>query len=167
MKDLIIRPARIDEIEILREFEQGVIAAERPFDATLKDGQILYYDLRKLIESPDAEVLVAEIDGALVGSGYALEKKAEDYLKHETYAYLGFMYVVPHQRGRGVNRAITDALLGWATKRGLTEIRLEVYIDNAAARKAYEKAGFTAHMLEMRFSQETLASAKIHNENES
>ena len=34
----------------------------------------------------------------------------------------------------------------------VTELRLDVYINNIAAIKAYEKAGFTSHMIEMRMS---------------
>lgn len=151
---MIIREAKIEEIETLLEFEQGIVAAERPFDSTLKDGEIHYYDLAKLIESPISAVLVAELDGKLIGSGYALEKEAKDYLKHEKYAHLGFMYVKPEHRGKGVNQKVLDALINWAKTRGLTEVRLEVYNENLSAIKAYEKAGFTPNLLEMRMEIE-------------
>jgi ribosomal protein S18 acetylase RimI-like enzyme len=147
---LIVRQAKIEEIETLLEFEQGIVTAERPFNPTLKEGEIHYYDLAKLIESPRSSVFVAEIGGELVASGYVLEKETADYLKHARYAYLGFMYVKPEHRGKGVNQKILDALLNWAKQRGLTEIRLEVFSENQSAIKAYEKAGFKALMLEMR-----------------
>lgn len=147
---MIVRHAKIEEIETLLEFEQGIVAAERPFDSTLKDGEIHYYDLAKLIESSLSAVFVAELDGELIGSGYALEKEAKDYLKHEKYAHLGFMYVKQEHRGKGVNQKILDALINWAKERGLTEVRLEVYSVNQSAIKAYEKAGFTPNLLEMR-----------------
>lgn len=147
---MIIREAKIEEIETLLEFEQGIVAAERPFDSTLKDGEIHYYDLAKLIESTLSVVFVVELDGELIGSGYALEKEAKDYLKHEHYAHLGFMYVKPEHRGKGVNQKVLDALINWAKEHGLTEIRLEVYNENLSAIKAYEKAGFTPNLLEMR-----------------
>jgi len=37
-----------------------------------------------------------------------------------------------------------------AFSRGVTEMRLEVYRDNLAAIKAYEKAGFSELLIEMR-----------------
>lgn len=150
MKDMIIRAARAVEIDILLSFEQGIVAAERPFDSTLKEGEIHYYDLAYLIETPIAEVVVAEIDGQVVGSGYALIKEAKPYLKHTHYAYLGFMYVKPEYRGRGINRAILEALQDWAISQNIREIRLEVYEENIVAKKAYEKAGFKGNLLEMR-----------------
>lgn len=150
MKNLIVRPAQKDEIDTLIEFEQGIVAAERPFDSTLKEGEIHYYDLIHLIESPIAEVVVAEMDGELVGSGYALIKEAKPYQKHTHYAYLGFMYVKPEYRGQGINKAILDALKQWAISKNIKEIRLEVYDENLVAKKAYEKAGFKGNLLEMR-----------------
>lgn len=152
MENLIIRKAEIDEIDTLLEFEQGIVEAERPFDSTLKEGEIHYYDLAELINSPEAEVLVAVIDDEIVGSGYAQVRKADEYLKHERFAYLGFMYVKPEQRGKRVVQQILDALKEWAVSRGINEIRLEVYNANEAALKAYEKAGFKAHILEMRMA---------------
>ena len=60
------------------------------------------------------------------------------------------MYVEPAHRGKGVSDAIIRRLIDWAREGGLAEIRLEVYPGNAAAIRAYEKAGFAPHMLEMR-----------------
>lgn len=147
---MIVRQAKIEEIETLLEFEQGIVTAERPFNPCLKEGEIHYYDLAKLIESPQSSVFVAELDDELIASGYVLEKEAVDYLKHDRYAYLGFMFVKPEHRGKGVNQKILDALLNWAKERGLTEIRLEVFSENQPAIKAYEKAGFKSLLLEMR-----------------
>lgn len=147
---MIIRKAKIEELETLLEFERGIVVAERPMNPCLKDGEIHYYDLAKLVESDVCGVFVAELDGELIASGYALEKEAKDYEKHEKYAHLGFMFVKPEHRGKGVNQKILDALLDWAKRRNLTEIRLEVYSENASAIKAYQKAGFAPHLLEMR-----------------
>lgn len=47
------------------------------------------------------------------------------------------MYVKPEHRGKGINQKVLDALLNWAKKRGLTEIRLEVYNENQSAIKVW------------------------------
>ncbi|HEY0457570.1 MAG TPA: GNAT family N-acetyltransferase [Pyrinomonadaceae bacterium] len=150
MEVLIVRKAEFSEIDILLEFEQDIIEAERPFDSTLKEGKIHYYDLERLVLSPDSAVFVAVTGDEIVGSGYARSRKAENYLKHEKFAYLGFMYVKPEHRGKGVNRRILEALEDWSAAQDITELRLEVYNDNSVAVKAYEKAGFKANLLEMR-----------------
>ena len=60
------------------------------------------------------------------------------------------MYVVPEHRGKGVNRKIVEVLETWSAARGVTELRLEVYVENAAAILAYDKSGYVGHVLEMR-----------------
>jgi GNAT superfamily N-acetyltransferase len=60
------------------------------------------------------------------------------------------MYVEPAHRGKGINQMIIAALKTWAYSRNVTELRLDVYHGNATAIKAYEKAGFTSHMINMR-----------------
>ncbi|RPD41745.1 GNAT family N-acetyltransferase [Chitinophaga barathri] len=150
MEEIKIREATVNDLDILLTFEQGIVAAERPFDSTLKDGEIHYYDIAAMIYEPHISVVVAELGGKIIGSGYARIDDAKPYLKHAQYAYLGFMYVAPEFRGKGVNRLITENLKEWARGRGLTEMRLEVYADNEPAMRAYEKVGFTRHLLEMR-----------------
>ena len=150
MQEIKIRTATHADLETLYRFEQGVITAERPFDPTIKKGNIRYYDIEKMMDDPNTELLVAELHGLLIGCGYAWIENAKTYLQHQQHAYLGFMYVDPAHRGKGVNKLIVDALKAWSLSRNITEIRLEVYYGNTAAIKAYEKAGFSKHMIEMR-----------------
>jgi ribosomal protein S18 acetylase RimI-like enzyme len=150
MKGLHIRKACINDLDTLLSFEQGVIATERPFDPTLKNDPTRYYDIEKMIGSPDVELLVADLDGTVIASGYARIENAKPYLQHQQHAYLGFMYVLPAHRGKGINKKIIDALAAWSLARNITELRLDVYQHNEAAIKAYERAGFSRHMLAMR-----------------
>ena len=152
MEKVTIRPATPDDLETLLRFEQGIIRAERPFDPTLREDPIHYYSLPELLASPQAAVLVAEHRQQIVGSGYARILPAKEYHRHERYAYLGFMYVEPGRRGQGLNGLLVEALRQWAVAQGLTELRLEVYADNQPAIRAYEKAGFGGHLLEMRMA---------------
>jgi GNAT superfamily N-acetyltransferase len=147
---ITIRKAKTTDLETLLRFEQGVISTERPFDPTLKEGHLHYYDIRAMIAANDVELLVAELDGVVIGSGYARIEASKPYLKHPVHAYLGFMYVDPAHRGKGINKMIIAELKVWARSRNVTELRLDVYHGNANAIKAYEKAGFTQHMINMR-----------------
>lgn len=149
-EEIKIRPAVPGDLETLLVFEQGVIGSERPFDVTLGQGEIHYYDLAAMITAQYIELLVAEINGELVGSGYARIEDAKPYLRHKQHAYLGFMYVDPEHRGKGINRMIIEALEKWSASKGITELRLDVYDENSPAIKAYEKAGFERHLLNMR-----------------
>ena len=156
MDQVITRKATVADLEELYRFEQGVIAAERPYDSTLKKGTIYYYDLTEMLKDSAVEIIVAEINGKIIGSGYARIEEAKPYLRHAQHAYLGFMYVDPGYRGKGVNRKVIEALKIWAVSQNVKEFRLEVYFDNTAAIKAYEKTGFSKHMIEMRLNLEEL-----------
>lgn len=150
MSEITVRVATLNDLDTLLRFEQGIIATERPYDPTLKQDPINYYDLEAYIESSEVEVVVAVVNDEVVGSGYALIKDSKPYEDHGRYTYLGFMFVEEAFRGRGINKMIIDKLKEWAVVKGLREIRLEVYSENINAVKAYEKVGFKAHMLEMR-----------------
>lgn len=150
--DVRIRSAKQDDLPVLKAFEQGIIAAERPFDHTIQPDPVSYYDIGEMIDSNEAEVAVVEIDGEIVASGYARKKPSRHYIVHSHHAYLGFMYVRPDARGQGLNQLLIDHLLGWAKAKGLTEIRLTVYPGNEPALRAYEKAGFAPYILEMRMN---------------
>ena len=150
MENAHIRDAVPEDLPTLLAFEQELIKAERPFDPTIKPDPVNYYDIADYITSNDVKVAVALVGNTLVGSGYALRKKARPYLDHDDYAYLGFMYVEPEFRGKGINQLIIQYLKDWAHGQGLSEVRLTVYQDNLSAIKAYEKSGFKSHINEMR-----------------
>jgi GNAT superfamily N-acetyltransferase len=150
MDRIIIRKAVAADLDTLFEFEQGIITTERPFDNTLKEGEIHYYDLAAMIAADNIQLLVAQCGDEVVGSGYARIENVKNYLKHSKHAYLGFMYVKPTFRGKGVNKMILDGLKSWCREKKITEMRLEVYEENADAVKAYEKAGFKPLLTWMR-----------------
>ncbi len=150
----VIRRASLADLETLRRFEQGIIAAERPYDPTIRQGDVQYYDIGALIVSPDAYVALAERGGAAVGCGFARKSPSRSCEEPPFHAYVGLMFVAPEHRGGGVSAALLAALKDWARATGLFEIRLEVYPGNAPAMRAYRKSGFEPHMLEMRLRLE-------------
>lgn len=154
MDEIVLRPAVYEDMNSLLEFEQGVIAAERPFEPTLKAGAVNYYDIDEMIRSENIKLVVALIDQELIGCGYALKEKGKPFQKFEHFAYIGFMFVKPQHRGKGVSKKILQDLTQWAKSENINEIRLDVYGDNMAAVRAYEKAGFSKHLVHMRLDLE-------------
>lgn len=150
MENIQIRPANLNDLPMLLEFQQGVVDWERPYDPTIANDPVFYYDIKNLILDKEAIALVATVDGRPIACGIGMEKDARHYLRHKTYAYLGLMFTHPDYRGQGINAKIIEALKTWAEKKGLKEIRLTVYEENHLAIKAYEKMGFKKHISEMR-----------------
>lgn len=146
----ITRSATNGDLPKLSEFLQSLVDAERPFDSTLKEGEIFYYDIQNLIIDKATEVLVVDNGNQIIGCGYAQIRTAKAYEKHESFGYLGFMFVSPEFRGKGISNLLLNDLKKWVLSQGITEVRLEVYHDNEAAVKAYEKAGFKKLITTMR-----------------
>ncbi|HEV7329438.1 MAG TPA: GNAT family N-acetyltransferase [Flavisolibacter sp.] len=85
---------------------------------------------------------MAEREGRPVACGYSRIGPSKHFYRTEKHAYLGMMYVIPEERGKGINAAIIQALIKLANERGITEICLEVFSKNNSAIKAYKKLGF-------------------------
>jgi ribosomal protein S18 acetylase RimI-like enzyme len=150
---LNIREAVIADIPTLLDFEQRVVIAERPCDKTLKPAGVKYYDLDFLITSDSARLLVATVEDQIVATGYAKILEAKPHYIYTHYTYLGFMCTLPEYRGMGINKMIIEALVHWSHSKDISEIRLEVYAENAGALKAYKKAGFKNIMIEMKLDK--------------
>jgi RimJ/RimL family protein N-acetyltransferase len=149
-QETTFRPATTEDIGALRQFEQGIVSAERPYDPTLRPEGVQYYDIEAMLRADNVRFIVAERGERLLGCGFARVDSAKPYLNHARQAYLGLMYVDPDFRGQSINGAIVERLKQWCRDQGVTELRLDVYSDNSVALGAYEKAGFRRHMIEMR-----------------
>ncbi len=147
-----MRPAVLKDLPVLDRFLQGIIEAERPMDPTLKDDYIIYYDLESYIKKSDTYVVVVEKESEIVGSGYGQIRENKDYFKYPYYGYIGFMFTEEAHRGQGVAKMIIDYINLWFKNRNISEVRLTVYDKNPPAIRAYQKAGFEKHLLEMRMN---------------
>jgi len=150
MDQIKIQKANINDLSTLLEFEQSIIEYERPFEEQMQVAKFSYYDLKDLILSDTAEVLVAKFGDQLVGSGYAKIKVSRPYLKDEFHAFLGFMYVSPDHRGKGINQLLIEKLIDWSKTQGMNSVSLTVFNENESAINAYKKSGFHRHIVEMR-----------------
>ncbi len=149
-----IRAATLEDLPQLLDSEQQVLAYERPFNAALKTEDTCYYDLPHLISDSQSLLLVADVDGEIVGTGYVQIRTSKPSRKHQAHGYMGFMYVSPAYRGQGINQQIITTLLNWGQAQGVTDFYLDVYTKNKSAIRAYQKVGFESNMTEMKLSLE-------------
>lgn len=139
-----IREATNDDLPVLLELEQGIIKSERPYDPYIKKQGVIYYDLAGLISGSDSVVVVLEVDGQVVGCGYAQLRDSKPYLTHGKHCYLEFIYLLPEYRGKSLGHEILNFLKSWGIEKGMRRFQLGVYADNRGAIRAYEKVGFKA-----------------------
>jgi len=152
LKDLNIRKALVNDRAYLLSLEQKVIEAERPYNATLKSKDAVYYDLTSLLIDDASHLVVAEANGQIIGTGYAQVRDSKQSLQHSKHSYLGFMYVEPEFRGLGINKLIMENLMTWSKEQGILDFYLDVYDENSAAIRAYEKVGFSKSLVEMKIN---------------
>jgi len=148
--EVFIRPAVIDDLETLLVFEQGVIEAEQPLDPFLKKGKITYYNIPEMITQENTHLVVALCNNELVGSGYVRIENSKNYQKNLKNGYIGFMYVKPNFRGKKISNTVLATLQEWAKAKNIKELRLDVYHNNPAAIKSYERFGFKSSLINMR-----------------
>lgn len=122
--------------------EQGVVDSERPYDNYLKEEGVVYYDIPALITNSDSYLVVVEVNGEIAGSGYAQIRQSRPFHTHDFHCYLGFIYLESRCRGKAIGRQIIDALKDWGISKGMKNIQLKVYAENAGAIRAYKKSGF-------------------------
>lgn len=142
MADFNFRLATIDDVTSLLLFEQGIIESERPYYEFIKTESVTYYDIPGLIADEDSYLIVVETDNRIIGSGYAQQRPSRSCFEHDFHCYLGFIYLEPEFRGKGLGADIIERLKVWGLGRGLSHFQLNVYSENTFAIRAYEKAGF-------------------------
>lgn len=147
---MIFRDAIPADLSRLLELEQSVIESERPMNPSLKSSETVYYDLPHLISDDNTRLLVVEVGGKIIGSGYAQIRNSKECFVHEKHSYIGFMFVTPSHRGEGLAQKILDHLMEWSKDRGVKDIYMDVYVKNESAIKAYTKAGFEPCLQEMK-----------------
>ncbi len=147
---MIFREAIPADLSRLLELEQCVIESERPLNSSLKSSSTFYYDLPNMISDDNTHLIVVEVSGDIIGTGYAQIRNSKECLVHEKHSYIGFMFVSPNHRGKGLAQKILDQLIEWSEGEGVKDIYMDVYAQNESAIKAYNKAGFKPCLLEMK-----------------
>jgi ribosomal protein S18 acetylase RimI-like enzyme len=108
-----------------------------PFDLEHELGELdEYFD-------DDHVALVAEDDGGEI-VGFALAK-----LDHPGVGYLSDVYVAPGSRRQGAARSLIRHAMERLQSRGAQVLTLDVQVDNADARAAYERLGFRTTLYRM------------------
>jgi GNAT superfamily N-acetyltransferase len=139
-----VREARSDDRDFVLGLAPELLAFGPP--AWRDARQMTPVDIRVIGEavdgrSPGSHVLVAEDErGRPLGFIHVTEE--QDYYAGAC-GHIGDVVVAREARGRGVGTALLAAAEQWARARGYRLLTLNVFIDNAAARSVYERAGYT------------------------
>lgn len=86
---------------------------------------------RFAVGHPDCDPIVAEADGAVIGTGLGT--------RHGSVGWIGTIFVDPAWRGRGLGRRLTEAAIDGLEAAGCRTLLL---VATEAGRRLYEKLGF-------------------------
>lgn len=126
-----------------RVYQRSWSGAYEPFlDSTsleeLAADRARSFDWQRGILAPDAHVLVADEDGAILGVAQANEVLDPPRDLPE----VTMLYADPRYWGSGVATALLAAELSWLAERGHPLARLRVVEDHLRARRFYEREGW-------------------------
>ena len=89
-----------------------------------------------------AAVLVATVDGQLVGLAELSIRACAEGCSSRNVGYLEGWYVQSEQRRQGVGRSLIAAAEQWAADQGCSEFASDAEVDNEASRQAHLACGF-------------------------
>jgi putative acetyltransferase len=138
---LVLRLARVEDAPLLAAAERAI--AQVPGQLVSRPDELVderfAQKIAALAVAENGRYLVAEIEGTIVGHGLLdpLPLAAVRHVVHLTLA------VHPGWQGRGVGRALLEALIAWArTAPAVGKIELHVRAPNERARALYRSLGF-------------------------
>jgi len=135
-----VRPARVAEAERLVDAYEWLFTppGSRP---PSWDPERAEERLRDAVASADAEVLVADEAGELVGICTVYRDILS--VRFGRRAWVEDLAVHPDRRSLGVGKALLDAAKAWAHARGASHLELDSATTRADAHRFYEREGPT------------------------
>ena len=137
---LTIRFATGEDVSLVHRLIRGLAEYERLADEAV----VTEADVRASLfgEKPEAEVLIAEIDGD--AAGFALFFHNYSTFLGRRGLYLEDLFVLPSHRGRGIGRALMARLARLALERNCGRFEWWVLDWNEPAIRFYESLGARA-----------------------
>lgn len=137
MTNLTIRPLRPEDRSDWARLWRGYLEF---YETSVSDAVYDSTFARLLGDDPqDFSALVAEVDGRLVGlTHYLFHRHA---WKVENVCYLQDLYAVPEMRGKGVGRALIEAVYAAADANGTPAVYWLTQEFNTTARQLYDRIG--------------------------
>lgn len=150
----VIRPAELTDVPTLGQLAGQLVRFHHELDpARFLRGEGVEegygHWLGKESQNPDAVVVVAEVEGKVVGYAYGRYERRNWNDLLDAHGKLHDVFVDPSARRRDMGRALVDRTCALLKARGAPRVVLATAIANTAAQALFESLGFRTTMLEM------------------
>jgi GNAT superfamily N-acetyltransferase len=150
---VIVRRAVLKDARTVAEYAIKLVVQHQEYDArrfvrlaSVEQAEGFYGNQTK---AKDAAVLVAELEGKIVGFAY-LQFEAKDYANLlENAAWLHDIYIDETARGFNAGRVLIEKSIAVAKELGADKLMLSVAAKNEYAEGFFERNGFRTTMVEM------------------
>ncbi|HJP83771.1 MAG TPA: GNAT family N-acetyltransferase [Fimbriimonadaceae bacterium] len=115
------------------------------------DPDEMQHRLSKMLHDPQRTILVAEVDGKVVGWTTI---KVEAELTQSPYGLVSGLVVDERHRGRGIGQELLEAAENWAAEQGLARLRLRANEIREDAHRFYLRNEFEMKKKQCQFEKE-------------
>ena len=150
--DLLVRPIRREDHAAWRPLWDGYNAFYGRSGETALDERITARTWERFFDAAEpVHAFVAEVDGRVVGLVHYLFHRSTTRLTD--VCYLQDLFTDPALRGRGVGRALIEAVAAAAREAGSSRLYWQTHTTNAAGRALYDRVaehrGFIVYAREL------------------
>ncbi|HQK93066.1 MAG TPA: GNAT family N-acetyltransferase [Armatimonadota bacterium] len=142
-----VRRARQEDLDAIVALWVELVEYHHNLDCRLweaaEDGTLTYREWAlESMGEPRAAVLVAEVDGEVVGFAHALPGRAPASMRERAMGVIADVCVAPGHRNRGVGRRLAEAAISHFVEQGMTEVMLSAAVGNEGAVRFWRSLGF-------------------------
>ncbi len=154
MTEPIVRPAIATDLPHLAKMAGALVRMHHAVDPArfflperIEEGYEGW--LAREIARDRARVVVAEIDGRVVGYAYGTLEARDWNMLLDEHGAIHDIFVADDARKAGVGKRLLDDLVARLEAAGAARVILQTMVSNVAAQRLFAAAGFRATMLEM------------------
>jgi GNAT superfamily N-acetyltransferase len=154
--EVMIRAAQPRDVQAIARLWEALVEYHRELDSELPaatpTGALRYARrLEDQLHNPMAKVLIAEVDGRIVGYVFGMVVDLmPDMFRQEACGFLADIFVDETYRRHGVGRALVQTLADWFRQQNLTYYEWHAAAHNPAALAFWRALGGREVMLRMR-----------------
>jgi len=139
MTDIIIREAKESDLLTIGKLTLELIEAMRNTEGI--DIKLITENCRNLLSEANSYILVAEIEGIVVGFVNFTTRKT--ILHRGLSGLIDELIVAKSYRGKGVGKQLLSSVIEKSRQLGCCEVEVSSEKTNAKAREFYRQCGFT------------------------